>query len=203
MGAGTTSPPAGDAVLGFHRGLRSLPQLRGIVSRAGRAPGTARGGGLHGAATQPPHARTGCCHALVGAAKTARSIVRETSMRVSRLAVGTVVFILSSALWLALRLADADVPPAGYGQPSGEFDITLSRVPVSERAAAKALKPPFQPTPEILAEGKAIFLGKGTCFQCHGPERSEEHTSELQSLAYLVCRLLLEKKKTQREYMYS
>src|SRR2546425_12893869 len=38
----------------------------------------------------------------------------------------------------------------------------------------------------------------------HGPRpaprrsrgRSEEHTSELQSLAYLVCRLLLEKKKT-------
>src|SRR2546423_3874980 len=28
----------------------------------------------------------------------------------------------------------------------------------------------------------------------HGA-RSEEHTSELQSLAYLVCRLLLEKKK--------
>src|SRR2546425_1292724 len=30
------------------------------------------------------------------------------------------------------------------------------------------------------------------------PGRSEEHTSELQSLAYLVCRLLLEKKKKQR-----
>src|SRR6266404_6500921 len=30
-------------------------------------------------------------------------------------------------------------------------------------------------------------------FQLH--RRSEEHTSELQSLAYLVCRLLLEKKK--------
>src|SRR2546425_3751183 len=28
--------------------------------------------------------------------------------------------------------------------------------------------------------------------------RSEEHTSELQSLAYLVCRLLLEKKKPPR-----
>src|SRR2546423_10525911 len=28
--------------------------------------------------------------------------------------------------------------------------------------------------------------------------RSEEHTSELQSLAYLVCRLLLEKKKKQK-----
>src|SRR5229473_4647458 len=30
--------------------------------------------------------------------------------------------------------------------------------------------------------------------------RSEEHTSELQSLAYLVCRLLLEKKKRLRHH---
>src|SRR2546425_2521565 len=30
--------------------------------------------------------------------------------------------------------------------------------------------------------------------RCPGRSRSEEHTSELQSLAYLVCRLLLEKK---------
>src|SRR2546425_4883283 len=30
--------------------------------------------------------------------------------------------------------------------------------------------------------------------------RSEEHTSELQSLAYLVCRLLLEKKKNKLRY---
>src|SRR5687767_995279 len=30
---------------------------------------------------------------------------------------------------------------------------------------------------------------------CTAVARSEEHTSELQSLAYLVCRLLLEKKK--------
>src|SRR2546425_7753012 len=32
---------------------------------------------------------------------------------------------------------------------------------------------------------------------CAAKRRSEEHTSELQSLAYLVCRLLLEKKKKQ------
>src|SRR2546425_1707002 len=31
--------------------------------------------------------------------------------------------------------------------------------------------------------------------------RSEEHTSELQSLAYLVCRLLLEKKKKQPPHL--
>src|SRR2546425_6694157 len=33
--------------------------------------------------------------------------------------------------------------------------------------------------------------------------RSEEHTSELQSLAYLVCRLLLEKKKKKNKNSYS
>src|SRR2546425_6242992 len=32
----------------------------------------------------------------------------------------------------------------------------------------------------------------------HRVDRSEEHTSELQSLAYLVCRLLLEKKKKKK-----
>src|SRR5262245_65103368 len=31
------------------------------------------------------------------------------------------------------------------------------------------------------------------------PDRSEEHTSELQSLRHLVCRLLLEKKKNKNQ----
>src|SRR2546423_8585732 len=62
---------------------------------------------------------------------------------------------------------------------------------------------------EFLEEGKMLLgeqikpemiqsmveVGTGIC-----KNRSEEHTSELQSLAYLVCRLLLEKKKN---YMYS
>src|SRR2546425_8007721 len=39
----------------------------------------------------------------------------------------------------------------------------------------------------------AVSLSAGGCPVVF---RSEEHTSELQSLAYLVCRLLLEKKKT-------
>src|SRR2546425_9741093 len=39
--------------------------------------------------------------------------------------------------------------------------------------------------------------GEGLLDRFAAPGRSEEHTSELQSLAYLVCRLLLEKKKKQ------
>src|SRR2546425_2856891 len=38
-------------------------------------------------------------------------------------------------------------------------------------------------------------LGDRRCAALADHLRSEEHTSELQSLAYLVCRLLLEKKK--------
>src|SRR2546423_10760803 len=34
-------------------------------------------------------------------------------------------------------------------------------------------------------------------------DRSEEHTSELQSLAYLVCRLLLEKKKSKTYHSHT
>src|SRR3712207_8857185 len=41
-------------------------------------------------------------------------------------------------------------------------------------------------------------IGSAHATRLHGrgPARSEEHTSELQSRQYLVCRLLLEKKKT-------
>src|SRR2546425_1512834 len=40
------------------------------------------------------------------------------------------------------------------------------------------------------------IVGKTCLALAPRQNRSEEHTSELQSLAYLVCRLLLEKKKT-------
>jgi mono/diheme cytochrome c family protein len=91
-------------------------------------------------------------------------------MNVVRTRIVSTVSLFSFALLLGSNFADAEVPPAGYGQAGDEFNITLSRVPVKDRVAAKALQPPIQPTPEILAEGKAIFLGRGTCFQCHGNE---------------------------------
>src|SRR2546425_5418685 len=43
-----------------------------------------------------------------------------------------------------------------------------------------------------------VLRGKKVARMIPSAVRSEEHTSELQSLAYLVCRLLLEKKKKSR-----
>src|SRR3712207_8634488 len=57
--------------------------------------------------------------------------------------------------------------------------------------------------PQDRALGVDVVLGLGAARQRHLADhervlaqgRSEEHTSELQSRQYLVCRLLLEKKK--------
>src|SRR2546425_4181121 len=43
--------------------------------------------------------------------------------------------------------------------------------------------------------GRSARSPRTRCAPSRRRARSEEHTSELQSLAYLVCRLLLEKKK--------
>ena len=80
------------------------------------------------------------------------------------------VAILSTIILLACATPAWAIEPSGYGQPGGEFDIRVPRVPADQLSSAKMTKPPITPTPEILAEGKAIFLGRGTCFQCHGPE---------------------------------
>src|SRR2546425_9529695 len=69
------------------------------------------------------------------------------------------------------------------------------------------LSPPFEPTRRdgnIYARGATDDKGqmlthvKAAEAWLKTEGRSEEHTSELQSLAYLVCRLLLEKKKERR-----
>src|SRR2546423_11701086 len=59
--------------------------------------------------------------------------------------------------------------------------------------------------PDTSATAKGASSPKrcagGRTASCCSTLRSEEHTSELQSLAYLVCRLLLEK-KIQRKHMH-
>src|SRR3712207_8820261 len=67
--------------------------------------------------------------------------------------------------------------------------------PLSRRRPA-AGEPADAPAPNgadtLVPRLAAVSLGAARL-----PHRSEEHTSELQSRQYLVCRLLLEKKKNQ------
>src|SRR2546425_13312023 len=54
----------------------------------------------------------------------------------------------------------------------------------------------FRITMNVASDRARARAARGRAFGTERvDERSEEHTSELQSLAYLVCRLLLEKKK--------
>src|SRR3712207_8249508 len=48
---------------------------------------------------------------------------------------------------------------------------------------------------DLFDGGRKSEVGHGAHFVRDDAQRSEEHTSELQSRQYLVCRLLLEKKK--------
>src|SRR3712207_6952499 len=53
----------------------------------------------------------------------------------------------------------------------------------------------------LLREGHGHEHPAGRLADC--PARSEEHTSELQSRQYLVCRLLLEKKNNMSPYKHT
>src|SRR2546425_2709590 len=53
-------------------------------------------------------------------------------------------------------------------------------------------------TVSILTRWRDMMPGASPRSSGIRESRSEEHTSELQSLAYLVCRLLLEKKKKEK-----
>src|SRR3989441_2979653 len=67
------------------------------------------------------------------------------------------------------------------------------------RAAFVAVPADADPEVRIRLQDRHLLIEHSGVF---GPDvRSEEHTSELQSLAYLVCRLLLEKKKKAGFYL--
>src|SRR2546425_7251813 len=80
----------------------------------------------------------------------------------------------------------------GLGDPDHELRVVVAEDLERQRPAQLAEERPvhLEDTAGWLPSGAHVLRGRA---------RSEEHTSELQSLAYLVCRLLLEKKKTWTE----
>src|SRR5690625_6133549 len=86
-----------------------------------------------------------------------------------------IVFLLAGGVAACSSDADGDSPggdaPGGGSEPVASDELELSALDVSD---------------EVAEELQSLYQ-----------ERSEEHTSELQSRGHLVCRLLLEKKKLQ------
>jgi mono/diheme cytochrome c family protein len=57
------------------------------------------------------------------------------------------------------------------GSPAAaERHMMQPRVPAEKLAEARALKSPLPSSPEIVEKGKALYDGKGTCFNCHGTD---------------------------------
>src|SRR2546430_4311435 len=90
---------------------------------------------------------------------------------------------------------------------SREIQAGVSRRPPSRSSSLNAAMAPSRTSPCSTGALKSECLGPQNGAKTQrvpfvstqlaiAPQRSEEHTSELQSQSNLVCRLLLEKKKT-------
>src|SRR2546425_4993581 len=97
------------------------------------------------------------------------------------------VLFQSGALWSFMTLAEnISLPLEEYT----DLSPTEIREVASLKLALVGLKGFEDYYPSQISGGMQKRAGLGS--------RSEEHTSELQSLAYIVCRLLLEKKTSHR-----
>src|SRR2546422_8124658 len=59
---------------------------------------------------------------------------------------------------------------------------------------------PMDDEREVDVQAASSLNALASRARVEGPDRSEEHTSELQSRLHLVCRLLLEKKKKRHQH---
>src|SRR5437762_8920872 len=77
---------------------------------------------------------------------------------------------------------------------ASKYAATAARASGTRSAKKRAWSGALRPASAIAMVRAIIVMDKWAV----GGGRSEEHTSELQSPMYLVCRLLLEKKKKKR-----
>jgi mono/diheme cytochrome c family protein len=53
---------------------------------------------------------------------------------------------------------------------AADAQVLRPRVPPDQIEAARAVRNPLQPTPELLEKGRALFEGKAFCKACHGAD---------------------------------
>lgn len=58
----------------------------------------------------------------------------------------------------------------GSAASAADAQVLRPRVPADQFEAARSVKNPLQPTPELIGKGKALFEGKAFCKACHGAD---------------------------------
>src|SRR2546425_8044683 len=87
----------------------------------------------------------------------------------------------------------ASASPAAWARASSPVRSRVALVATTASVVLRAATAPNGAPPRAKCSSASTNLPPAP--RAPARIRSEEHTSELQSLAYLVCRLLLEKKK--------
>src|SRR5438046_3472225 len=129
-------------------------------------------------------------------------------MKLKSLFAAALLVVASSSLALAQSDCTKIVPPSPWGPNDQTGATNRVTAAVTKAAAAEIKDGKVIEMSYPLADGIPLFgtrftktiltatsLAPGAAFG-----RSEEHTSELQSLTNLVCRLLLEKKKNHKPH---
>src|SRR5690625_6973833 len=108
--------------------------------------------------------------------------MEEKTMKISRVAL---ILICMAALFLIAGQASAAQKKLYVYNWSQYMDPAIIKA-FEKKYDVEVVRGFFGSNPELFAKLRA------------GGDRSEEHTSELQSRGHLVCRLLLERKKTEK-----
>lgn len=79
---------------------------------------------------------------------------------------------MKKSLWVVIGLTSSCVALAivaaeGQGM-RGMEGMMQPRVPADQLAEARALRSPLPDSSDVVANGKTLYEGKGTCFTCHG-----------------------------------
>jgi len=73
---------------------------------------------------------------------------------------------MKPSIFLLLIIVAFLAIPAG----AAEQHMMQQLVPADKLAEARAMTSPLPKSPETVAQGKAIYDGKGVCFNCHGKD---------------------------------
>src|SRR3712207_7966757 len=110
----------------------------------------------------------------------------------------------ASVIWCGLFRFNCGPSPSSGSPPSGGGNCASSSRAFASRRSRTVFSSSFHLATSSLMPASSISdiaaTAPNSIFETapssSASSRSEEHTSELQSRQYLVCRLLLEKKKT-------